>query len=522
MKVLSGSEMRSLDERYMRDYGISQEMLMENAALGAYYFLRDNGLLESPFIFFCGPGNNGGDGLALARKIHSYNRDIRVVLTHSPKKYRGAALTNYNILRKLRVHIEDVEDLDLPSICSDLSEGCIIIDALLGTGLNSRLKSPIKEVVEMINSCGGYKISLDIPTGLSSESGLPLGSAVKAGATISFGFPKYGHFIGRGRTYVPRLANCNISMGEELIEDSSVKLNLPGPLPRRNPVGHKGSFGRALFISGCDTYLGAPYFNCYSFIQGGGGYSYLFSTRRVIDSVAPSAREVVFIEGAATPGGSLSPDNLKELLRRGDSCDVVAIGSGISLAPETTELVREFVSTFTGILIIDGDGLTALKDSLPLLRSREGATILTPHMGEFATLSGRYIEEIEKERIEILKEFARNYSSYVVLKDASTLIASPEGEILINPTGNSGMGVAGSGDVLVGILASALASFRLSPMDACSFGVFIHGLAGDMVRDTLGEEGVTPTRMMEILPETIKTFRENYKKIIQNYTPIKL
>ncbi|GLI56175.1 bifunctional NAD(P)H-hydrate repair enzyme Nnr [Propionigenium maris DSM 9537] len=522
MKVLSGSEMRSLDERYMRDYGISQEMLMENAALGAYYFLRDNNLLNSPFIFFCGPGNNGGDGLALARKIHSYNRDIRVVLTHSPKKYRGAALTNYNILKKLRVHIEDVEDLDLPSICSDLSEGCIIIDALLGTGLNSRLKSPIKEVVEMINSCGGYKISLDIPTGLSSESGLPLGSAVKSDATISFGLPKYGHFIGRGRTYVPRLANCNISMGEDLIEDSSVKLNLPGPLPRRNPVGHKGSFGRALFISGCDTYLGAPYFNCYSFIQGGGGYSYLFSTRRVIDSVAPSAREVVFIEGGATPGGSLSPDNLKELLMRGDSCDVVAIGSGISLDPQTSELVREFVSTFTGTLIIDGDGLTALKDSLPLLRSREGATILTPHMGEFAGLSGRYIEEIERERVELLREVARNYNSHVILKDASTLIASPEGEIFINPTGNSGMGVAGSGDVLVGILASALASFRLSPMEASSLGVFIHGLAGDMVRDTLGEEGVTPTRMMEILPETIKTFRENYKEIIQNYTPIKL
>ncbi len=522
MKVLSGSEMRSLDEGYMKDYGISQEVLMENAALGAYYFLRDNNLLDLPFIFFCGPGNNGGDGLALARKIHSYNRDIRVVLTHSPKTYKGAALTNYNILKKLRVHIEDIEDLHLPSICSDLSEECVIIDALLGTGLNSRLKSPIREVVEMINSCGGYKISLDIPTGLSSESGLPLGSAVKSHATISFGFPKYGHFIGRGRTYVPHLANCNISMEEGLGKDAPVRLNLPGPLSRRNPVGHKGTFGKVLFISGCDTYLGAPYFNCYSFIQCGGGYSYLFSTRRVIDSVAPSAREVVFIEGKVTPQGSLSLENLKELLKRGDTCDVVAIGSGLSLDPSTGELVREFISAFSGTLIIDGDGLTALKDNLPLLRSRRGTTILTPHLGEFAALSERYIEELERDRIDILREFARNYSSYVVLKDASTLIASPEGEILINPTGNNGIAVAGSGDILVGILASALASHNLPPLEACSFGVFIHGLAGDEVRDEVGEEGVTPTRMMETLPKTIQNFRKDYSGTLEKYTPIKL
>jgi len=522
MKVLSSSEMRGLDERYMRDYGVSQEVLMENASLGAYYFLRDRGLLDLPFIFFCGPGNNGGDGLALARKVHSYNRDIRVVLTHSPKGYKGAALTNYNILKKLRVHIEDVEDLHLPSVCNDLPEECVIIDALLGTGLNSKLDSPIKEVVEMINSCGGYRISLDLPSGLSSDTGLPLGDAVRSHATISFGFPKYGHFIGRARTYVPHLANCNISMGSEISQRTEVELNLPQPLAARDPVGHKGTYGRALFISGCDTYLGAPYFNCYSYIQCGGGYSYLFSTKRVIDSVASSAREVVFIEGNATSAGSLSSDNIKKLLERSESCDVAAIGSGLSLDPSTGELVREFVSSYAGTLIVDGDGLTALKDSLHILSRREGPTILTPHLGEFATISGRSIEEIESSPIDILREFARDYNSHVVLKDATTLIASPKGDILINPTGNSGMAVAGSGDILVGMIASALASFKLPPREACSLGVFLHGMTGDMTRDCLGEEGVTPTRVTDSLSHTIKRFRANYSDIIEKYTPVKL
>ena len=517
MKILSANEMRKLDEAMMRECGISQEILMENAALGAYYFLRKRSLHSIPALIFCGPGNNGGDGLALARKIFSHNKDVKIILTHSPEGYSGAALKNYSIVRKLGIPILGFDELT--ELMEKIKEKPLIVDALLGTGLNSHVRGPIKEVIEFINTTEAYVVSLDIPSGLSSDTGLPLVETVASDFTVSFGYPKLGHFLGHGKKYIPTLASCNISIGSEFVRDIKTLLNLPAELPPRNPVGHKGSFGKALFISGCDSYLGAPYFNAYSFIQCGGGYSTLYSTWDVIRSVAPSAREVVFKVGRATPSGSLSRDNLKALLQLSTPSDITAIGSGLSLDPSTVILVLEFSSDYRGTLIIDGDALTAVKNDLDILRRRWGTTILTPHLGEFSSLTGLSVEEIVSDRVEILRSFAKQYNSYVVLKDTTTLIASPAGDILINPTGNSGLGVAGSGDILVGTLAAALASFDLPPLEAASLGVFIHGMAADMLMEEVGAEGVTPTKLLDILPLAIKKFRENYIDIIKNYTP---
>ena len=520
MKILSTKDMKRLDSEYIKEYGISQELLMENAALGAYYFLRDKSLLSLPYIFFCGPGNNGGDGLALARKIFSINKDVRVLLTSPPSSYSGASKFNYNILKKLGVHIEFIEDLDFDSI-KNMSKDHVIVDALLGTGLVNVVNPPLREVISLINSTDGYRLSLDIPSGLSSDSGMAQEVAVESHATISFGYPKYGHYLGEARKYITELANCNLSIGYEQTKKIKVCLNIPKKLSKRNPVGHKGSFGKALFISGCDIYLGAPFFNCSSYIQSGGGYSYLFSTSQVIDSVAPSTREVIFAKGIHI-NGSLSVENLDTLMKKANLCNVVSIGSGLSLNPSTLDLIRRFSSLYEGTLIIDGDGLTAIKDNLDILTKRKGPTILTPHLKEFSNLSGICLEEVRDKRIDIVTDFAEKYNSYVILKDASTVIASPAGDVLINPTGNSGLAVAGSGDVLVGTLAAALTGFNLNPLDACSLAPFIHGLAGDIIRDGLGEEGVTPTKLVKHLPLAIKTFRENYKDIKAKYSPINL
>lgn len=518
MKILSTKEMRCLDETFIREYGVSQDILMENAALGAYYFLREKKLLSLPYIFFCGPGNNGGDGLALARKIFSFNKNIRVFLTGNPSKYKGASRSNYSSLKNLGAHIESIEDLDFDDL-KDMSENHIIIDALLGIGLTSTVRSPIKEIIGLINSTDGYKLSLDIPSGLSSESGLAQGIAVYSDATISFGYTKYGHYIGEARKYIKKLVNCNISIGYEHLHNIKVKLNIPEKLSDRTPVGHKGTFGKALFISGCNTYLGAPFFNCSSYMTSGGGYSHLFSTPRVVDSVAPSSRETVFIEGAQTKSGSLSSDNLEILLDKASSLNVTAIGSGLSLDPSTKVLVRDFTASYKGTLIVDGDGLTAIGENLDILKHRKGVTILTPHLKEFSNLSGRYMEEIVRDRINITANFSREYNCYVILKDASTIVTSPGGDTTINPTGNSGLAVAGSGDTLVGILASALANFKLSPLDACSFASFLHGFAGDLAKVDLGEEGLTPTLLLRYIPLAIKKLREDYEGVVAKYSP---
>ena len=518
MKILSTDQMRELDKKYMEIYGISQEVLMENAALSAFYLLKKKELISGSVIIFCGPGNNGGDGLALARKLFSYNTDIKVYLTHSPDRYEGASMKNYKILKKLGTSISSFDSLNLSDLRSQITEDSVIIDALLGTGLTSDLRSPLKEAVEFINSVTGTKLSLDISSGLSSDTGCSLGDAVLSHMTISFGFPKYGHFIGRGRVFTGDLYHCNISIPEKLTEDSDVSYNLPQRMIPRDPLGHKGSFGRALFISGSDTYLGAPYFTSYSFIQCGGGYSTLFSTKKVIESVSLSAREVVFIKGRSTSQGNLTSDNLKETLAAADLSDIIAIGSGLSLDPSSTDLARSFISSYEGDLIIDGDALTAIRDSLDVLSSRKGATIITPHLGEFSVLTGLTVSEIISDRINIVKDFAERYRVHVVLKDAVTVITSPEGETIINSTGNNGLAVAGSGDILVGVLAATAVSV-LSLHHACSMAVFLHGMAGDMLRDQVGEEGVTPTRLLEILPLAIKRFREDYSEVIESYSP---
>lgn len=518
MKILSSQAMQSLDHNFIETYRVSQDILMENAALGSFYYLRSRGLHMKKTLIFCGPGNNGGDGLALARKLFSVNKDVTVYLACSPEGYEGASKRNFASLSLMDIPVigitspEDI--LDIPS----LTEDCLIVDALLGTGLKEDLRGIIGKVVDYINTSKAFVLSLDIPTGLSSDSGLALGRAVASSATLSFGSPKYGHFIGEGRRYVPRLVSCNISIGEELV-DSEVTLPLLRPLKPRSPLGYKGSYGRALFISGCSLYLGAPYFNTAAFIASGGGYAYLASTPDTLRSVATSIREAVLIPCPATPGGSISSEALEELLERALQCDIAAIGSGLSLDQSTGDLITSFITGYDGSLIVDGDGLSVLSGKPSLLSERRGDTILTPHIGEFAKLTGMSVEEIRKDPIGILRDFSTKNSCYTVLKDATSLTASPDGRVVINTSGNSGMAVAGSGDVLVGILAASLCNFFEDTLEAVSFGVFLHGLTGDLVRDRFTPEGVTPTRMIDFLPEAIRIYREEHHSLISRYIP---
>ena len=518
MKILSVQGMRDLDNLYINKFGIPQAVLMENASLGAFEIMRKNKLqLSEKIVALCGGGNNGGDGLALARKIFSFNGNIKIIFLKDPDKFKEASLMNFKVADNLGIPWKISDEHSIEEIKKEISEADVIIDAIFGTGLDREVTGTPGEIIEAVNLSEAKVISLDIPSGLNGNSGCVMGRSIAADYTVSFGTLKYGHLIGKGRKYCGKLFNCNISFPASFTENFKTSINIPSPLPPRDVTGHKGAFGKALFISGSRDYLGAPLLNSYSFLSSGGGYSTLFSTEEVISSVSPFARELVFKRGVVSENGSLSKSNFEDIMEAAKKNDVVAIGSGISLDPSTISLAKKIIEHCKKPVIIDGDGITAVSENLEILKTREFPTILTPHIGEFSRLTGLPVEKIQSDRVNILRDTARQLKSYIILKDATTIIASPQGELLFSTAGNSGMGVAGSGDLLVGILAMALCS--LEPLDACSIGVFLHGYAGDLTAGIHGEDGVLPTKILENLSLAVKNFRKNYSKVLKKYIP---
>jgi NAD(P)H-hydrate epimerase len=518
MKILSVEEMRKLDNLYINEFGIPQSVLMENASLGAFEILKKNKLhLSKNIVVLCGIGNNGGDGMALARKIFSFNKNISILFTGDPEKLKEAALMNFKVANAIGIPWKIIKEENIKEIKEGILEADMIIDAIFGTGLDREIRGIIGELIDTVNLSSAKIVSLDIPSGLNGNNGCVMGRCIEAHHTISFGTLKYGHLIEKGRKFCGKLYNCNLSIPKSLIKNISTSINSPGPIYKRDPTGYKGSFGRALFISGSSQYLGAPFFNSYSFLSCGGGYSTLFSTGEVINSIAPFAREVVLKKGASNEDGSIAQSNFDDIINASSKNDVVALGSGISTNPESLNLVRKLIKNLEKPLIIDGDGITALSENTSILKNRKFPTILTPHLGEFSSLTDLSIEDIKLNRVEILKNTAMKLNCYIVLKDATTVIASPNGNLLFGTTGNSGMGVAGSGDLLVGVIAMALCSMQ--PLEACSMGVFMHGYAGDITAKNLGEDGVLPTKMLDSLSLAFKNFRKNHSKILKQYLP---
>lgn len=509
MKVASVSEMRSMDKAAITDYGIPEMLLMENAGLAAYTVLEQElGVRDKSFLIFCGPGNNGGDGFVLARKIHSGGGSAKVFILGDMKKFTGSAGANLDIIRKMAVDVSEVSSAK--TVRKDIVHCDCIIDAIFGTGLARKVEGLQKEVIEAVNDSGKAVFSLDIPSGINGDTGHAMGCAVHADLTVTFGLPKTGNLLMPGYGHCGTLFVTNISFPPELYLSSeiNVETNDPPMLPPRNPEGHKGDFGKALFISGARNYYGAPYFAAMSFMKAGGGYARLAAPAGVTPFIAAKGSEIVFIPQEETPGGSISLSNKKQLLELAAKMDIVVLGPGLSLNEETASLVRELaVKITTRPLLIDGDGISAVCEDLSIIRKRKAPTILTPHLEEMSRITGKPIAAIEENRIEILRSACADLSAIIVMKGAHTLIGYPDGRIFINMSGNPGMATAGSGDVLTGTI-SAMYGLGLTLEDAVRTGVFIHGASGDLAADEKGEDGMTAQDILDYLPQTMMLKRE--------------
>ncbi len=511
MKVSNVTQMRRMDRQAIERYGIFEDLLMENAGHAVYFMILEKFpfLRGKRFTVFCGLGNNGGDGLVVARKLHSNGAKVQVFLLGDPERYKGSAKKNYEIVKGLSLPMKRLEKTSQAAYT--LAHCDAVVDAMLGTGLSRPVEGLYREVVEAVNRAGKTVFSVDIPSGINGNTGEVMGAAIRADATATFGLPKIGNLLYPGFGHGGRLYVTHISFPPTIYESDAVQVTtgVPSPIPPRNPDSHKGDYGKVLFIAGAQSYLGAPQFSALSFLKAGGGLSYLATPKGVATHLGSRSRELVLYPLWETDTGSVSLKNLEGLQGFCPRMDMVVMGPGLSLDEQTQDLVRALAEEVPVPLLLDGDGITAVAKEPGILKRRKAPTILTPHPGEMARLTGKRISEIKENRVEVLRETARGLGTVIVLKGGHSLVGMPDGRVWINLTGNPGMATAGSGDVLTGTIA-AMACRVQSLEEAVETGVFLHGLAGDLAAEVVGEDGMTADDILEMVPAAVRTYREHH------------
>jgi hydroxyethylthiazole kinase-like uncharacterized protein yjeF len=515
MKVSRVPEMRALDRTAIEEFGIAEELLMENAGQAVYFVLaREFGIQGKRFLVFCGLGNNGGDGFVVARKIHSNGGAVRVFILGDPGRYKGAAKTNLDIVSRLPIEVQQIQSVE--AIRTDVAHCDAIVDAIFGTGLTRDVGGLYRDAIELINHSGKTVFSVDIPSGVHGDTGKVMGAAVRADYTVTFGLPKIGNMLFPGYDLCGKLYVSHISFPPSIYDAASLKIeiNHPVELPPRDKAGHKGDFGEALFIAGAASYFGAPYFAALSFLKAGGGYSRLAAPQSITPFIANKGSEIVFVPQRETQAGSIALENRQALLELSERMDMVIVGPGLSLQEETQQLTRELAREIDKPLLIDGDGITAVCQDLEIVKGRRAETILTPHLGEMSRITKMSVREIDANKIDILQRTAGELNAIIILKGAHSLIGYPDQRVFINMSGNPGMATAGSGDVLTGTIA-AMFGLGLSVQDAVRKGVFIHGLSGDLAARDKGEDGITAQDILDYLPWAVKMDREGLDETLR-------
>lgn len=508
MKIATAQDVRRLDESVIVDFGVDQAILMENAAIAARDVIESRWKIKGKrIILICGIGNNGGDGFALARLLYARGAVVSLFLAGDTNRLSGAAETNYRIVKQFPVDFYVLDSEPNPAVLLrvNFTDFDIIVDALFGTGLSRKVEGRMAALIQHINDSKTPVLSLDIPSGIDADTGKILGIAVNAKATVSFGILKRGNLLYPGHQMGGQLYYSEISFPPEVYENDKLRfsLNIPPDLSQRDPVGHKGSFGKILVVGGSSEYRGAPALTAAAALRGGAGYVRLAVPAGLAAEIFQQIPEAVLLPQDGS--NYLKKRHLLTITSYSSQSDVTILGSGLSTSAESLDLARELIQAVEGPLLIDGDALTALAGHEELTVNRKYPSVLSPHAGEIARLLGTSVHEVEAHRVEIAIEAAERYGSLVILKGAHSIIADKEGLTWLNLTGNSAMGTAGSGDVLSGLLGASCAVMS-NISDAVRLGVYLHGLAGDLAAEKIGEYGVIARDILSMIPEAIRVF----------------
>jgi NAD(P)H-hydrate epimerase len=477
-------------------------------------------------IVVCGGGNNGGDGFVIARELHNQGREVEVYITANPGSLKGDAKTNYYVARKFGVVIRPVSYF-LKHYPSSVISNCLIVDALLGTGLSKEVRAPIADVIRKINKMSAPVVSVDIPSGISSDMGQIMGCAIKASCTVTFGLPKRGHFLYPGAEHAGQLYVEEIGFPRALLTSEKIKINLVQIedvrylLPVRPKNSHKGTYGHVLIVAGSRGKTGAALMAAKACLRTGAGMVTIGIPYTLVNAFQLRVTEEMILPLPDKGNGTLSikaADCILDFLKKRGK--VLAIGPGLSVDSEISSLISLLIQESSVPIVLDADGLNAIVENVGVLKKSRAPVILTPHPGEMTRLlkkesavrnqsSGAVSmpEEIEKDRINIALDFARTTKTYLVLKGASTITATPQGEAFINTTGNPGMATAGTGDVMTGMISALLAQ-GISPLEASILGVFLHGFAGDIIAEKKSQQSLTASDIIKAIPSVIKSIRK--------------
>jgi len=498
--VVSAEEMRNFDKMTIEDIGVPGVVLMENAGLKTVLAIDVcyGDIAGKRFTVLSGKGNNGGDGFVIARHLLNRGAKVATFMLGSYEQAAGDAKTNLDILQNMGHCVSFIDGDCVSVIESVLCESDIVVDAMLGTGLNSCVRGVFKVVIDALNKSERNVVAVDIPSGLSSDTGLPMGTSVRAALTVTYGFPKQGFFANGAREFTGRV---------HLITPESV-----APMFRkRKRDAHKGDFGHVLVVAGSKGKTGAASMAAEAAVRAGAGLVTLAVPQGVEDVLEVKTTEVMTY-GLPHVDCSMSYEALPAILDLARGKSAVVLGPGLSTSPETAKLVVALVRELESFMVIDADAINSLTPDV--LKEAKAPIVITPHPGEMSRLIQVDIEEIQNDRLFIVEKMLSYLPVKVILKGYNTLVGSDA--VYINTTGNPGMASGGSGDMLSGIVAGFLGQTRCSALALCS-AVYVHGLAGDMAAEEVGEIPLIATDILRFLPRAIKqagAARRKYDRFI--------
>ncbi len=501
MKLADSKKLMAADREAVK-YGISALELMENASEQiAKEAVKLAGKNHSCAVF-CGSGNNGGDGFGAAVRLRKNGFIIKAFLLGNSDNMSDESNEMADRLEDQGVPIEYFEPDDKDTIGFVKSCG-VIIDAIFGVGLSREITGLYRDAIELINDSPAPVVSADIASGVEADTGRILGCAVKADTTVTFTMAKVGHFVTPGSAMRGKLILADIGLPDELIGTAVSSINAINVndlyIPPREAETYKWDYGRVLIIAGSEGYTGAPIMASKAALRSGSGMVFLCVPDSIYNIAAVKSDEVMVISCPSADDGCFSieaSDMLKERLER---CDVCLLGCGLGRGSDTKALVEDIIRNCKKPLVLDADGLNAIIENIDILKEASCPIILTPHEREFIRMSG----DLSQGRLAGALKFAAEYNCAVVLKGSGTITALPNGTAYVNTTGNPGMAKGGSGDILAGMIASFIGQ-QFPPAQAAVYGVFLHGLTGDICKKDFTEYAMTPMDMIEYISEAFK------------------
>jgi ADP-dependent NAD(P)H-hydrate dehydratase / NAD(P)H-hydrate epimerase len=521
MKIVSAEEMRAIDRATSERYGVPSLTLMENAGGAVADYVLTHYASAERILVFCGKGNNGGDGFVAARRLQEKGEKVQVILLADPADLRGDAAIMFGKLLQPAIPVKSSAELSSERVRQVLRAD-VYLDAILGTGFKPPVSGLYADAIALMNASQVPVIAVDIPSGADADATTTqLGTIARADAVVTFTAPRSAHLFS-GLTAGPTIV-ANIGSPEEAIV-SGLKLNvitaadllpLVGPRPAES---NKGSYGHVLVVGGSLGKAGSVGMAGIAALRTGAGLSTVATAKSVLATVAGFHPELMTEPLAETDDGTISNTALDRIEKLAKGKSVLAIGPGISGNESSAELVRSLIAKLHLPIVLDADGLNAFAGRARELNGKGRTLVITPHPGEMARLAGCTVADVQKDRLGMARRFAGEHELIVVLKGHRTLVVQPDGEAWVNTTGNPGMATGGTGDILTGMIAGMIAQHPKNVFEAVLAAVYLHGLAGDVMRERVGEHSLIATDLLQGLPDAFRRTQEAAREKLVGWT----